>query len=1149
MPAPTRAPDAPLDAFVIYTRPDRDRARALVDALRAEGRATYWDQDLVPGDAWDVELPRALRRARVVLVVISPIWPAPGAATSDGWYARDEIAATIARVRRLADPPRLVPVVFDGAHDRIHYGLSHLVSLDVTTGQLDAALPTLAPAFGAAAETLTDAPGALAAPGVGAAPPPLADPILAHRVVEHPRHRARLAGFRRFLTEAHLPFQAPPAGDPTHPDTIWGQMRDHPADRGVLLYGAGGVGKTRTAYEVAERADAAGWRVLHVDPSDGVLDAHALVDALAARPHPTLLVFDYLDQLHEFDHGALHRRRPALAAPLALLANARPLWVDEHRTAWLPLFEAREVAPDAAQRVRLLATIATHAAPTALAHLGHSRLATLCGDRPIVALLIALQLEQRAAEGALDPDTLSRARDGDLLWWLGDRLDRDGVLRAVTGSPLAPPSVDPHQLAAAAALTAAPQAVAGLTDAADATLTACGVLTPAGGYLVGVLRRMGWLEADGLDLRTAHDVVADEACQQSLAPRGQIVAAHLDALLAGALRNPRHLGRFALALTRSQTSSADDRYPAALTAAATKWWTAHIEALRGVLLGDEPDVASYALGAVLGGSIWQRPALDGWRDVVGPWLDHHGLDVHARHLLYQGLRAVPDDQIDALVTASLRWLDAHPVTPTATFVLGPLLQRLPVDGPDTRAAIAAARRWLSEGDNTWVLTAQFVLYALLRRPDLTPDHASAAIRHALAWLDHPTFSLSPEARFVLYALLGRPDLTPHHATTAVRYALAWLDRPALTFSPDARFVLAPLLARPDLTPDHSSMAVRHALAWLDRPTLALSPEAQFILHALLARPDLTPDHAKAAIHHALAWLNDPTLAFSPEAQFVLSPLIARPDLTPGHAAATTRHALAWLSRPVLGLSPDAQFVLNSLLARPDLTLDHATAAIRHALAWLGHPPLALSPDAQFVLKHLIARRDLTAKDHAYAIAHARRWLTEHGTSLDAGYVLRPLLENAEEPWMLERAAVWVAEHGAAPQAGFVYTVYLRKKQVPDAVLIGAARWLVAHRTDSDIDFVFSRLMAKPALSDPAWLATAAIALDWLDHAPLDAGFVYALENFDHRPHLLTHPQRQRWAEHARRMLRARVKAPMKIIKHIVELGERIEYDELPDPPC
>ncbi len=109
-----------VDVFVAYASPDRAQARALVAALRAQGLSPFIDEDLLPGDDWTLLLPEALRRARVVAVLVSERY-------NGAHYLRDEVVVAIRRLRAEPADRVVVPVLLgtpadlDGADP---YGLS-----------------------------------------------------------------------------------------------------------------------------------------------------------------------------------------------------------------------------------------------------------------------------------------------------------------------------------------------------------------------------------------------------------------------------------------------------------------------------------------------------------------------------------------------------------------------------------------------------------------------------------------------------------------------------------------------------------------------------------------------------------------------------------------------------------------------------------------------------------------------------------------------------------------------------------------------------------------------------------------------------------------------------------------------------------------
>lgn len=120
-------------------------------------------------------------------------------------------------------------------------------------------------------------------------------------IVDHATFMERLAGFRNFLRNERLRFVPPEETDPFHPSRLLEYLSARAGEGGVLLVGGGGVGKTRTAIETANLAEAMGWRVLHVLPGEPGVTAEELADVVLAGDGPTLVILDYVDQMPRMD--------------------------------------------------------------------------------------------------------------------------------------------------------------------------------------------------------------------------------------------------------------------------------------------------------------------------------------------------------------------------------------------------------------------------------------------------------------------------------------------------------------------------------------------------------------------------------------------------------------------------------------------------------------------------------------------------------------------------------------------------------------------------------------------------------------------------------------------------------------------------------
>jgi hypothetical protein len=178
-------------------------------------------------------------------------------------------------------------------------------------------------------------------------------------VLSHGEYCASLTGFRRYLRPEVLPFIAPEQGANTQPEAILSRLETLAGSGGVLLKGVGGVGKTRTALEVGHRAEAKGWRVLHALPGEPGVTVEEIAEVLLSGSAPTLLVFDYLDQMPNLDLGSLHGRLLPEAQRrglrLALLANMRPAALRQSNGARDTLFKKELDYPARSAQGRLAA--------------------------------------------------------------------------------------------------------------------------------------------------------------------------------------------------------------------------------------------------------------------------------------------------------------------------------------------------------------------------------------------------------------------------------------------------------------------------------------------------------------------------------------------------------------------------------------------------------------------------------------------------------------------------------------------------------------------------------------------------------------------------------------------------------------------------
>jgi hypothetical protein len=121
-------PDHQWDFFLAHAGVDSAPADALYAALSPHARVFLDERNLIPGDPWSRVLPAVLRRARVIVVLVS-------ANTHDAWYADSEIRLAIDLVREYPDRYRVIALLLDDTapvrRTDLPYGLEQTVLLSL----------------------------------------------------------------------------------------------------------------------------------------------------------------------------------------------------------------------------------------------------------------------------------------------------------------------------------------------------------------------------------------------------------------------------------------------------------------------------------------------------------------------------------------------------------------------------------------------------------------------------------------------------------------------------------------------------------------------------------------------------------------------------------------------------------------------------------------------------------------------------------------------------------------------------------------------------------------------------------------------------------------------------------------------------------
>lgn len=676
-------------------------------------------------------------------------------------------------------------------------------------------------------------------------------------ILGHAEYCASLTRFRRYLLSGYFPFVEPEAEAKTHPRAILRRLEALAGASGVVLKGVGGIGKTRTAMEVGYLADAMGWRVLHVLPGEPGVTVEDLSVALLEGIAPTLLVFDYLDQMPKLDLGSLRKHLLPEAerrgTGLALIANLRPSSLRRPNAERDALFTEEILLQPTSNQKSIIAQLALdRIAPLAVAQLGRERVRELCGERPIIAMFIAEELQRRAQEGTLTPAVLVGFRSGDLLGWLRRRLIEDRLV-VVGGNDFLPPQPEPSLIVAAAMLAAAPLARDCLEEAGRAACQASGGdgAQMAGPVLEGLFA-LGWLEPRGTDLAAAHDVVADEVLAQVLWDRasGKLRDLVLPMCLAPALGRARVLGRYATALTRLLgPEAAETETEAALRIQASDWLQSQSPRLGQMLASAEVSESAYALGGIISAPAWTAVCVAEWHQLVAPWLAEHGTHAEARHLLYSGLKELPEHKASGLLAAALLWLPEYLALDTASYVLGPLVAR-PDLGEHAPRAMGLAMNWLEKFPRAQEV--EFVLKRLFGLRGLNAAQRARCIAIAAPHLE--ILGTAPEASHLLKACLRDRELAPESAHLVVQLGLVWIRRNPQAETAD--YIFNRLMRRPDLPAADWKEISYIALTWLAGHKN--KSNSDLTLAALLTRPEqLEKEDLDWVLEEARRWLTNP----------------------------------------------------------------------------------------------------------------------------------------------------------------------------------------------------------------------------------------------------------------------------------------------------
>ncbi|MBQ0862203.1 serine protease [Streptomyces sp. RK75] len=859
-------------------------------------------------------------------------------------------------------------------------------------------------------------------------------PARPHGVVPHRQAMAELAVSDRYLVDAQLPFHEPPEASPSHPGRILRRLADDAA-RGVLLTGTAATGKTRTCLEVAERAHADNWQVLHLrtdtDVEVGDLDA-----ALAGQPSArVLIVVDYLDQQPALSLRDLARwaERTMAGGPGEAADTQIRFLFTCHRSArdrlrgedGGRLFTHAVTMDwnDAAHRQEVLRRIFTKVAPTALDSLGRAELTRRCGEQPMVALLLAAQAESQVRAGRPVAE-LDTSAPSALTGYLMRRLEQERVLLPGTCAG----GEHTGLLGYAAAVAAAPAPYDDLAATVARTLRLpSGELDEAvGTTVVDTLSGLGWLRSYGDTVHTVHDVVADEILRTALFPGqgysldrtalGTLLRAHdsvadpagAPGMAPGGLGGLHRLARGVARLYADAPPEHQDQ----LTRFCRAWMRENATELSSRLPTERQGVR--LLVGMLVAPPWRTAAAENWAALRTAWTAPRAVTGEETTggavtgaeggpqgvaLLAVLLTQVPADHAQLLIsdgigllTATAEETSGTPGAPSQTSqarhvpVLRALLNRTDLD-PEQLAVVADAGLEWTDSEEGRAPGAKGVLHALLAQPDLDPARTRRAVGRAMR--SHRRRPGALASGDLLRLVLARTDLAPATRREAVERALTWLGRRGERSDGDSTVprLLSVLLTRSDLSADQQARLGKRTLEWLNGN--ADEEHASFVLQRWLARhPEAGTDVAEA-LALTVRWVG--LHGNLPRAPYLLLDALNRPEATPHQQRSLIEAALDWLGSrdPDAALPANSDRLLRAVLLRPDLDDDLDRRVIDQAMEWLERHHRARS--AAYPMQALLERGDLSNQQLQQTMRWAERWLDLHPMQAPAQYVLSALL--------------------------------------------------------------------------------------------------------------------------------------------------------------
>jgi len=510
-------------------------------------------------------------------------------------------------------------------------------------------------------------------------------------------YRAGLIGFRRFLEQDKLPFKEPPPSASYHPLAILTKLKATDSTPGVLLVGSGGVGKTRISIETTLAAAADGWRILYVLPGEPLVTTEEIATAvLNGEPGRVLVILEYMDRMQHLDLGALRRSLIPKAynngITLRFLANMRPGFLTKSNNERDAMFVQIDLALSGSDADQLSRWAVAKTAIKACQLVGEDEVVRVCGRRPIIALLVAQQIESLAESNELNSAVIRPIRTGDLGHWLRRRLTEDELITPPPSSIWDQSRPLPYAVAAATVMACAPDEYSALCASASDVLLALGA--------EAITLALAWLKAHPTE--TESQFVFDELLDR----RDLSDADAIDAItlaLAWLKAHPAETESqfvFDELLDRRDLSDADATEAITLALA---WLKAHptekgSQFVYNSLLRRRDLSDADATEAII---------------LALAWLKAHLTEKDSRYLMGTLLhrRDLSDVVAAEVIKLSFVWLDAFGTNNEASFVLTTLLRCKTINSQFGARLACFVRSWIAgrekRKETSFVLTSWF----------------------------------------------------------------------------------------------------------------------------------------------------------------------------------------------------------------------------------------------------------------------------------------------------------------------------------------------------------------------------------------------------------------------------------------------------------